>query len=219
MGAQSDQITTRIFDVFELIFPPDFLEKKLAGEDPLDPLAVISRNTPEYQCLWFQFYWASNFYCMAIAADSLPPTGSPSAADWVAAGVAAASETSVTAATDVASAPVATVVAAADSIITRGIRCAGVEEVAAIPLMQRALLSRRAIAKLLVLPGGKAVSWETEDFGDDPGRREWHERKIESKCARARRQLDLLGLSNGVVMHRSRRGRGGGGERKRGDTP
>ena len=54
---------------------------------------------------------------MAIAADSSPPTGLPSAADWVAAGVAAASETSVTAATVVASAPVADV-AAADSIIT-----------------------------------------------------------------------------------------------------
>ena len=64
------------------------------------------------------------------------------------------------------------------------------------------------------------MSWETEDFGDDPGRREWHERKIENKCARARRQLDLLGLSSGVVMHRSRRGRGGGGrEAKMGVSP
>ena len=33
-------------------------------------IAVISRNTPVYQCLWFQFYRASNFYRMAIAADS-----------------------------------------------------------------------------------------------------------------------------------------------------
>jgi hypothetical protein len=79
-------------------------------------IAVISRNTPEYQCLWFQFYKASNFYCMAIAADSLPPTCPPSAADWVAASVAAALETSIPAAV-VASAPVA-VIAAADSIIT-----------------------------------------------------------------------------------------------------
>ena len=53
---------------------------------------------------------------MAIAADSSSPTGPPSAADWVAAGVAAASETSVTAVAVVASAPVATV-AATDSII------------------------------------------------------------------------------------------------------
>ena len=53
---------------------------------------------------------------MTIAADSSPPTGPPSAADWVAAGVVAASDTSVTAAAVVASAPVATV-AAADSII------------------------------------------------------------------------------------------------------
>ncbi len=79
-------------------------------------IAVISRNTPEYQCLWFQFYWASNFYCMTITADSSPPTGPPLAADRVAAGVAAALEMSITAAAVVASAPVATV-AAADSII------------------------------------------------------------------------------------------------------
>ena len=48
MGAQSDQITTRIFEVFELIFPPDFLEKKkLAGEDPLDPLTLdVTSDTP-----------------------------------------------------------------------------------------------------------------------------------------------------------------------------
>ena len=49
------------------------------------------------------------------------------------------------------------------------------------------------------LPG--MVSWATEDFGDDANRREWHERKMESKCARAKRQLDLLGLSDGVVIH------------------
>ena len=53
---------------------------------------------------------------MAIAADSSSPTGPPSAADWVAASVAPASETSVTASAVVASAPIATV-AAADSII------------------------------------------------------------------------------------------------------
>jgi hypothetical protein len=79
-------------------------------------LGLVSRPTPEYQCLWFQFYRASNFYCMAIATDSSLPTGRPSAADWVAAGVVAASKTS-TAATVVASAAVA-VVAATDSIIT-----------------------------------------------------------------------------------------------------
>jgi hypothetical protein len=93
---------------------------------------------------------------MVIAADSSPPTGPSLAADWVAAGIAAVSETSVTAAANVASAPVA-VIAAADSIITREIRCAGVEEVAAIALMQRALLPRHAIAKLLALPGGGGV--------------------------------------------------------------
>ena len=54
---------------------------------------------------------------MVIAADSSPPTGLASAAYWVDAGVAATLETSVTAATVVASAPVA-VVATTDSIIT-----------------------------------------------------------------------------------------------------
>ena len=56
-------------------------------------------------------------YCMVIAADSLSPTCPPSVADWVAAGVAAASETSITTAAVVASAPVP-IVAVADSIIT-----------------------------------------------------------------------------------------------------
>ena len=46
--------------------------------------AVIPRLTPEYQCLWFQLYRASNFYCMAMAAESSSPTSPPSAADWVA---------------------------------------------------------------------------------------------------------------------------------------
>jgi hypothetical protein len=59
---------------------------------------------PEYQCLWFQFYRASNFYCMAIATELLMPTGPPSAADWVAAYIAAASEMSVTAAAAIAAA-------------------------------------------------------------------------------------------------------------------
>ena len=37
------------------------------------------------------------------------------------------------------------------------------------------------------------MSWETEDFGDDPGRRDLHERKMESKCARARRAAGPAG--------------------------
>ena len=54
---------------------------------------------------------------MAIATELSSPSGVPSAADWVAAGVAAASETSITAPAVVPFAAVATV-AAADSIIT-----------------------------------------------------------------------------------------------------
>ena len=85
-------------------------------------LGLVSCNTPEYQCLWFQFYRAFNFYCMAIAADSSSPTGLPLAADWVAAGVAAASETSVTAAAIVASATVAVCNASAESLSPSGQR-------------------------------------------------------------------------------------------------
>ncbi len=54
--------------------------------------AVIPRDTPEYQCPWFQFYRASNFYCMAIAAEPSLPSGPPLATDWVAVSVTVASE-------------------------------------------------------------------------------------------------------------------------------
>jgi hypothetical protein len=54
--------------------------------------AVSLRDTPEYQCPCFQFYRASNFYCMAIAAEPLLPSGPPSAADWAAVSVTVASE-------------------------------------------------------------------------------------------------------------------------------
>ena len=74
-------------------------------------IAVIPRSTPEYQCLWFQFYRASNFYCMAIAAELSSPSGLPSAADRAAVGGAAASETSVTASAVVASAAIAIAIA------------------------------------------------------------------------------------------------------------
>jgi hypothetical protein len=90
-------------------------------------IAVILRNTPDYQCLWFQFYRASNFYCMVKAADSLLPTGPPSATDWVAAGVAAALETSVTTAAAVTAAVVDSIItAAADSTITAAADAAAV---------------------------------------------------------------------------------------------
>jgi hypothetical protein len=56
--------------------------------------AVILRDTPEYQCPWFQFYRASNFYCMTIAAEPSSPSCLPP-------------ETRVTATAAVASAAVA----------------------------------------------------------------------------------------------------------------
>ena len=73
---------------------------------------------------------------------------------------------------------------------------AGVEEAVTIACLQRILGPERAVAKLVSIEG---TSWE-KDFGDDDGRREWHERKMRSKLQRAAAQLDLMGLS-GTVIH------------------
>lgn len=71
----------------------------------------------------------------------------------------------------------------------------GVEEVVTIATLQRILKPSHAQAKLISIPG---TSWG-QDF-DDEKRREWHERKMMSKFTRAKRQLDLMGLS-GTVIH------------------
>ncbi len=55
---------------------------------------LVLHLTPEYQCPWFQFYKASNFYCMMITAEPTLPSIPPS-------------ETRVTATATVASATVA----------------------------------------------------------------------------------------------------------------
>ena len=68
---------------------------------------------------------------MAIAAESSSPTGPPSAADWVAAGVAAASETSVTAATIVASAAAHSIITAVDAAAVNAPHTAGAAPLAA----------------------------------------------------------------------------------------
>jgi len=72
----------------------------------------------------------------------------------------------------------------------------GVEEVCTIATLQQILQPQNAEAKLISIPG---TSWG-QDFSDDEKRREWHERKMLSKVTRAKRQLDLLGLS-GTVIH------------------
>jgi hypothetical protein len=72
----------------------------------------------------------------------------------------------------------------------------GVEEVCTIATLQKILPSNTAEAKLLLIPG---VQWG-QDFGDDKGRKEWHERKMMSKVTRAKRQLELMGL-RGTVLH------------------
>ncbi|KAL7435387.1 hypothetical protein ACHAXM_004638, partial [Skeletonema potamos] len=73
---------------------------------------------------------------------------------------------------------------------------AGVEEVCTIATLQKILPSNTAHAKLLSIPG---LQWG-QDFGDDKGRKEWHERKMMSKFTRAKRQLELMGL-RGTVLH------------------
>ncbi|KAL7524336.1 hypothetical protein ACHAXR_000533, partial [Thalassiosira sp. AJA248-18] len=72
----------------------------------------------------------------------------------------------------------------------------GVEEVCTIATLQRILQPHNAQAKLVSIPG---TSWG-QDFANDEKRKEWHERKMMSKFTRAKRQLDLLGLS-GTVIH------------------
>ena len=73
----------------------------------------------------------------------------------------------------------------------------GVEEVCTIATLQRILTPENAQAKLISIPG---TSWGVQDFADDEKRREWHEQKMMSKFTRAKRQLDLLGLT-GTVIH------------------
>ena len=72
----------------------------------------------------------------------------------------------------------------------------GVEEVAATALIQKVLGSENAKSKLVSCPG---IDWEVDDF-DDPERKKWQEKKMNSKVERAARQLELMGLQ-GVVHH------------------
>lgn len=76
----------------------------------------------------------------------------------------------------------------------------GVEEVVTIALLQSILGPKKACAKLVQLPRNM-VAWEVDDFSNDDKRRAWHERKMKSKVTRAQRQLKLLGLKDGVVIH------------------
>ncbi|KAL3769864.1 hypothetical protein ACHAWU_007070 [Discostella pseudostelligera] len=77
---------------------------------------------------------------------------------------------------------------------------AGVEEVCTIATLQRILGPGNAQAKLITLPGEESTSWETQNFENDAKRKDWHEKKMASKVSRAKRQLELLGLS-GTVIH------------------
>lgn len=78
---------------------------------------------------------------------------------------------------------------------------AGVEEVCTIATLQRILGPCNAQAKLISIPGEEnTTSWETSNFEKDVKRQEWHEKKMASKVTRAKRQLELMGLS-GTVIH------------------
>lgn len=76
---------------------------------------------------------------------------------------------------------------------------AGIEEVCTIATQQKIFSLNDAKAKLMKLDPPDEVDWG-QDFSGDEARREWHERKMQSKEARARKQLDLMGLS-GTVLH------------------
>eukprot|EP00425_Heterocapsa_triquetra_P014187 CAMPEP_0195136148 /NCGR_PEP_ID=MMETSP0448-20130528/153729_1 /TAXON_ID=66468 /ORGANISM="Heterocapsa triquestra, Strain CCMP 448" /LENGTH=128 /DNA_ID=CAMNT_0040174319 /DNA_START=33 /DNA_END=416 /DNA_ORIENTATION=+ len=77
---------------------------------------------------------------------------------------------------------------------------AGVEEVTAIALLQHLRGPERARAVLLRLPPELRgdMSWQA-DWGDDEGRRQWHEQKMQSKVSRPRAQLKSL--FRGSTMH------------------
>ena len=77
---------------------------------------------------------------------------------------------------------------------------AGVEEAAAIAVLQKLLGADRAKAKLVRVSDGGGVDWD-RTFGGDRARQEWHERKMESKVSRAAKQLQMLGGLTGVVLH------------------
>ena len=76
---------------------------------------------------------------------------------------------------------------------------AGIEEVCTIATLQKTLSGEKAKAKVIQVQPPNAVVWG-QDFSDDEARREWHERKMQSKETRAKKQLDLMGLS-GIVLH------------------
>jgi len=89
---------------------------------------------------------------------------------------------------------------AVDDDVAPGMNIAGVEEVVAIAVLQKLLGRERAKAKLVQMADGGGVEWD-QTFGGDPARQEWHARKMESKLSRAARQMELLGLTEGVVHH------------------
>jgi hypothetical protein len=72
----------------------------------------------------------------------------------------------------------------------------GIEEVVATCLLQKLLGPEHAKSKLVQL--ASEVNWNQEF--DDPARQKWHEQKMASKLSRAKRQLELTGLS-GIVHH------------------
>ncbi|KAL7479635.1 hypothetical protein ACHAW6_005400 [Cyclotella cf. meneghiniana] len=82
---------------------------------------------------------------------------------------------------------------------TTGEASAGIEEACTIATLQRILQQDTVKAKLVKIHPPAEVEWG-QDFKNDEARREWHERKMQSKEVRAKRQLDLMGLS-GVVIH------------------
>ena len=72
------------------------------------------------------------------------------------------------------------------------------EEVSTIALLQHLLGPSHAKAKLVFLKD--SIQWD-QNFENDPGRQEWHARKMKSKVERPAVHLQLLKLENGIVEH------------------
>lgn len=74
-----------------------------------------------------------------------------------------------------------------------------VQEIATVAVLQKLHPELRA---MLVRNTSSPANWDT-NFGGDPAREAWHQRKMASKVERAAKQLELLNLaaSPGVVEH------------------
>ena len=78
--------------------------------------------------------------------------------------------------------------------------CAGVEECVTIALQQKLFGDNQTKAILVRVPD---VDWEVDEyFQGDPQRKKWHDTKMKSKLDRAAKQMKMLSLEGGIVIHK-----------------